>query len=359
LPRFHLRMFLLAILTITTPLGAHSPKDRFTRITPQKAGYSPEKLDELRIFLEKAGSDSLLLLYDGKLFFEWGDIRKKLLVHSMRKPLLNSLYGHQVAQGAIDLQRTLADLDIDDLPNPLTAAEKRATLLDVLKSRSGVYHAAAAESDGMDQSKPARGSHAPGTHFHYNNWDFNVAGALYERATGRRIYDAFYREIAQPLGMLDYRNRVGTQATPDAPLEADLDGFYLYEPARSRFPAYHFRMSAHDLALFGQLYLNRGQWKGRQIVPSTWIAFSTQPYSVLEPEYGLNYGLLWNVLTPSSPGEQPSFYHTGVDIHMLGIYPKHKLVMVHRVDTEKPYRFNGNDLYEVIRRIHGARLPRP
>ncbi len=184
-----------------------------------------------------------------------------------------------------------------------------------------------------------------------------MAGALYERATGHRIYDAFYREIAQPLGMLDYRNRVGTQATPDAPLGADLDGFYLREPARSRFPAYHFRMSAHDLALFGQLYLNRGQWKGRQLIPNTWIAFSTQPYSVIEPEYGLNYGLLWNVLTPSSPGEHPSFYHTGVDIHMLGIYPKHKLVMVHRVDTERPYRFNGNDLYQVIRRIHGARLP--
>ena len=356
--RFHLQI-LLAAVTAITPLAGHQPKDRFERITPEQAGYSPEKLDELRTFLEKAGSDSLLLLHDGKVFFEWGDIRKKLLVHSMRKPLLNSLYGTQVSRGRIHLKSTLADLKVDDLPNPLTATERTATLLDVLKSRSGVYHAAAAESDGMGQAKPPRGSHAPGTHFHYNNWDFNLAGALYERATGQRIYDAFYREIAQPLGMLDYQNHVGTQAGPEAPLAADLDGFYLFEPERSSFPAYHFRMSAHDLALFGQLYLNHGRWKGRQLIPSAWIAFSTQPYSVIQAEYGLNYGLLWNVLTPSSPEERPSFYHTGLDVHMLGIYPKHNLVMVHRVDTEKPFRFNGNDLYQVIRRIHGARLPRP
>ncbi|MEQ1512508.1 MAG: serine hydrolase [Lysobacteraceae bacterium] len=330
--------------------------DTFARISPEAAGYSSQRLEELRTFLQQSGSDSLLLIHDGKVFFEYGDIHKKLLLHSMRKPLLNALYGIYEARGKVDLDATLAELGIDDVPPSLTAEERMATLSDVLKSRSGVYHPAAAESEGMAQSRPARGSHPPGTHYYYNNWDFNVAGRILEHAMGRRIYDAFNDEIAKPLGMLDYRNRIVIPAADGSVVDADADGFYQYEPGSSRFPAYHFRMSAYDLALFGQLYLDRGQWHGRQIVPADWIARSTRPYSEVEPQYGLAYGMLWDVLVPESADEAPSFYHTGVGIHMLGVYPKHKLVMVHRVDTEHGYRFNDGDLYQVIRMIHGARL---
>ena len=36
----------------------------------------------------------------------------------------------------------------------------------------------------MTASKPERGSHAPGTFWHYNNWDFNALGTIYRRQTG-------------------------------------------------------------------------------------------------------------------------------------------------------------------------------
>ena len=67
--------------------------------------------------------------------------------------------------------------------------------------------------------------------------------------------------------------------------------------------------------------------------------------------------MLWDVLVPEVEGERPSFFHTGLGVHMLGVYPKHRLVMVHRVDTEKPARFNDGDLYRLIRLVHAARLP--
>jgi CubicO group peptidase (beta-lactamase class C family) len=350
---------LLAILSIACNPSLAGQSDAFERITPQQAGYSAERLAELPGFLEQAGSDSLLLLHNGKVFFEWGDIRKRLLIHSMRKALLNSLYGIYQARGNIDVNQTLAELGIDDLPPALSAQEKSAQLIDLLKSRSGVYHPAAAESDGMSQSRPARGSHAPGEFFYYNNWDFNVVGRVLEQRIGRRVYDAFHEEIAQPLGMLDYHNRI--VVAPDGELTAgpEVDGFYKYERDRSHYPAYHFRMSAHDLALYGQLYLNRGRWQDRQLVPADWIALSTRPYSITEPQYGIAYGMLWDVLVPDSPDEAPSFYHTGAGVHMLAVYPKHGLVMVHRVDTENGSRFNDGDLYRVIRMVHGARLPKP
>ena len=347
---------LALLLQVSHPAMAREP-DAFERIAPEAAGYSSQRLDELREFLRASGSDSLLLVHDGKVFFEYGDIRKKLLLHSMRKPLLNALYGIYESRGVIALDSTLAELGIDDIAPSLTENEKTATLADVLKSRSGVYHPAAAESEGMAQSRPARGSHAPGTHYYYNNWDFNVAGSILQRAIGHRLYDAFDNEIAGPLGMLDYRNRIVIPDIDGGSSDPDADGYYQYEPQHSRYPAYHFRMSAHDLALFGQLYLNRGQWHGKQIVPAEWIARSTRVYSEVQPEYGIAYGMLWDVLVPDPPQEVPSFYHTGVGIHMLGVYPKHKLVMVHRVDTEHAHRFNDGDLYRVIRMMHAARLP--
>lgn len=331
------------------------PVDRFGRIAPEEAGYAAEKLAALPDFLRSSGSESLLLLHDGKVLFEWGDIRKRRLVHSMRKALLNSLIGICVDEGRLDLSRTLGELGIDDIPPALSATEKAATLEQVLQSRSGVYHEAAAESEGMIASRPARGSRAPGTHYYYNNWDFNVAGHVYERDCGASIYDAFDRHIARPLGMLDYRNRIMVGPVDMAAIP-DADGFYKLEPERSRFPAYHFRLSAHDLALYGQLFLQRGSWQGRQIVPADWIARSTRPVSILNPRYGLAYGMLWDVLVPASPDEMPAFFHTGVGVHMLGVYPKHKLVLVHRVNTETGQPFDEANLVRLIRMVHGARV---
>jgi CubicO group peptidase (beta-lactamase class C family) len=352
--------WILALL-LTLPMSPVSDvyaqdNDRFVRISPEQAGYSAEKLKKLEVFLASSGSDSLLLLHDGKVFFEWGDIRKKILVHSMRKALLNSLYGIYQARGMINLDMTMAELTIDDIPPVLDPQEKSAKLADVLKSRSGIYHPAAAESEQMSKARPQRKSHRPGEFYYYNNWDFNVAGFIFEQRTGKRIYDAFYQEIAQPLGMLDYHNNIVQWSGKLSSIDRGADGFYQPEPELSKFPAYHFRMSAHDLALYGQLFLNDGRWGNSQIIPSAWIQLSTRPYSEVDPQYGLAYGMLWDVLIPANQTERPSFYHTGAGVHMLGVYPKHKLVLVHRVDTEQSYRFNDGDLYQIIRMVHGARL---
>src|SRR5205807_954256 len=83
--------------------------------------------------------------------------------------------------GQIQLSKTLADLGIDDR-SPLTAVEKSATVSDLLKARSGVYHPALYETPGMATARPARGSYAPGVLGYYNNWDLNPVGTIFERA---------------------------------------------------------------------------------------------------------------------------------------------------------------------------------
>jgi len=301
----------------------------FETISPEDAGLSREKLGSIVDFCEEAGSAALLILYDGKVVLSWGEVETKYFIHSIRKALLNALYGIHVERGDIDLEMTLEELGIDDIPPVLSKEEKQAKVFDLIRSRSGVYHPAAAEAPVMIDSRPERGSHPPGSFFYYNNWDFNVLGTIFEQETGRGIFEAFYEEIAEPLGMKDFRVE---------------DGLYQYEKEKSLHPAYHFNMTAHDLALYGLLYLNDGTWNGRQIVPREWIAESTRSHSVLNPEIGLGYGYLWNVL-PEDLGLGRVFFHTGVGIHLLAVMPDLKVVVVHRVDTlADDVRFTGDDL---------------
>ncbi|MDZ7694815.1 MAG: hypothetical protein U5K69_27475 [Balneolaceae bacterium] len=97
-----------------------------------------------------------------------GDINKKHTVHSIRKALLNSLYGIYADRGVIDTSATLGKLGISDTGG-LRETEKSARVADLLKSRSGVYHSAAAETPVMTTQKQARHSSAPGEQFYYNN----------------------------------------------------------------------------------------------------------------------------------------------------------------------------------------------
>ena len=332
--------------------------DSFSRVSPEKAGFSSDSLQKIASFLEESGSSSLVLAYDGHIFFEWGDIYRKHTVHSIRKPLLNSLFGVYVGRGVIDTAQTLRELGIDDISPSLSETEKSARIADLLKSRSGIYHNAAAVSQAMAAGKPARGTHRPGEAYYYNNWDFNTLGAIFEQLTGKPIYEAFNSDIARPLGMQQYSGTYDTlKVEPDVDTLSipQADGFYQFERWKSRHPAYHFRMSAHDLALYGTLYLNEGQWGGRQIIPKEWIAASTRPYSVTNKQLDFGYGMLWNVIRKNESRSSRSYFHTGAGIHMLGIYPASKLVMVHRVNTEGEYAFPQQNLYRIISLIFSSK----
>lgn len=324
-------------------------------ITAEQAGFGPAGLDSLTAFLEKSGSSSLMILVEGKVAYSWGEVDRPHLVHSIRKALLNSLIGIEVAKGRIDTTMTVGDLGIDDVQK-LSELEKSATVADILKSRSGIYHPAAAVHEGMLRGMPKRDTHQPGSHYYYNNWDFNVIGAILEERTGKSIYDLFLDQIAKPIGMHDY---TGSFSTIDGESEDDeipqTDGIYQEEKSKSLYPAYHFRMSTRDLALYGQLYLQNGRWNGEQVVPEEWIKRSTQAYSVTDERYGIGYGMLWKVLMETDDRASSSFYHTGLGIHMLGIYPASNLVLVHRVDTEKEYSFHEGKFYQMIGLVWGAR----
>ena len=328
------------ILDPAKPFSGHPGQRWLRHPSPEAAGWSAEQLALARAHSKTIGSSAVLVVQHGLVVDAWGDTEQRILVHSVRKSLLSALFGIAVERGAIDLNKTLAELGIDDEP-PLTEQERSARVIDLLRSRSGIYHPAAAEPKSMKDGRPERGSQAPGARWWYNNWDFNALGTIFETLTGQSVFEAFLRQIAGPTGMERFR------------LE---DGFYQHQPQLSIHKAYHFRMTANDLARFGLLFLRRGNWQ-RQIVPGAWVEESTRVHSETGRK-NEGYGYMWWIGVPAHPDGLTSFSALGWGGHVLMVIPDEGIVVVHRVGTESGNRTSGAQWRELIRLILEARPPR-
>jgi len=129
---------------------------------------------------------------------------------------------------------------------------------------------------------------------------------------------------------------------------------YQYEWNKSKHPAYHFRMTARDMARFGLLYQNNGKFGDKQIISPEWIAESTTSYSIKNLD-GDGYGYMWSII-PEEVGFGNSFYHTGTGVHLLAVLPDAKLALVHRVDTDKDFDITWNEIRQLMYMIAEARI---
>ena len=292
---------------------------------PEELGYSSTKLEKAKEYADSLNTAAVVIVVNGQVLYQWGDVEKKFNSHSMRKSVLSALYGKYVSNGAIDIDVTIEELGIDDEP-PLTDEEKKATIRDCLKARSGIYHSALYETPNMRALKPERHSMKPGIHWYYNNWDFNVLGTIFEKLTGKKIFRAIKEDIADHIQMENYK--------PE-------DGLYV-SGEESIHPAYPFRITARDLARFGLLMLNKGNWNGKQIIRKDWVEESTAYYSDATLYAQDGYGYMWwvtkhNNKFPHFRGvELPegSYSAKGAGGHYVLVIPVHDMVIVHRVNTD-------------------------
>jgi CubicO group peptidase (beta-lactamase class C family) len=309
----------------------------------EQLGWSAEKLTAARRHSEAVGSAAVMIVERGLVVDEWGDTAKKFNIHSIRKSVLSALYGIHVKEGRIDLGKTVGELEIDDNEPALTAMEKKATVLQLLTARSGVYHPALYETPAMKALRPPRGSYLPGAFWYYNNWDFNVLGTIFERRTGKQIFEEVKARLAGPLQMEDFRVE---------------DGQYFTGPD-SIHRAYPMRMTARDLARFGLLFLNEGRWRGQPLVPADWVRASVRSYSDAGPAGG--YGYLWWVAVggrhlPGIQLEDGSYSARGAGGHYIVVIPRRALVIVHRVNTDLPGAgVGGEDFGRLVQLILDAK----
>jgi CubicO group peptidase (beta-lactamase class C family) len=311
-------------MTVDNPDIPHVPAQEWEELlTPESIGWSGTWLHQVQDYAQETGSFAGLLVSHGRVLASWGQITRPVSCRSIRKALLNSLYGIHIAAGHIRLEWTLEELGIDDTPPSLTPQEKQATIADLLASRSGVYHPSNYQTTRDRARLPQRGSHAPGTFWYYNNWDFNALGTIYEHCTQTRIFEEFERCIARPLHMQDYR--------------VD-DMRYLFQDY-SLHSSYSFRISARDLARFGLLYLRQGRWRGQSIVPQQWVHVSTTTHA--QTPAGPGFGYLWWVCSNGHlffdmPLPDGSYASYGFGGQYLLVIPSLDAVVVHLGDPGDP-----------------------
>ena len=296
---------------------------RLSAAETRRLGWDPERLDQVFAYSASLSTDTLMIVTAGRTVAAYGDTAQRYHVHSIRKAFLSALIGQHAGPGSrqIDLDVTLDELGIDDMPGPLTLLQKQASVRHLLMSMSGVNHAAAAEA-GLTAEKNRRlGSeeNRPGTVWAYNNWDYNILTTIFETTTKSPIAKAFQSGIAEAAGMQDF--------TP-----ADVS--YAAAPDLSQHRAAMFRMSARDLARFGEIYLSRGVLSGEKILPATWIDRIAAD-AVETGNHGLRkaHGYLWWLPEPDSGLPSNTFWAWGFGQQALFVIPRWNTVIVHQSDT--------------------------
>ncbi len=318
------------------------PSDLWQRYdTVERAGFSEKGIKALDQTVSSMNTHSMMVITNGKVAYEYGDLETTTYVASVRKSVLAMLYGPYVKDGTINLDATLSDIGIDDAQG-LLDIEKQATIDHLVTARSGIYHPASNGGDNTADA-PERGSQQPGTYFLYNNWDFNASGAIFEKLTGKNIYDALNDQMVGPLNMQDFD------------LQKHLDDGKTGNLERSHFPAYHMHFSTRDLARVGHLMLNKGVWDGQRLYDEAWIEkiVSTvtpksdmNPMSVRQGDFG--YGYMWWVFDKdtNAPEYEGAYAGRGHYGQYLVVLPKLNMVISHKT---MPQRYSSPEEYAKIR----------
>lgn len=306
---------------------------------PETLGFDSKKLALIPRAIKKygLGTRAMMVVVGGKVVFEYGAVSESASVSSCWPSLLSLLYGRYVSTEKIDLNATLESLEISDVGG-LERRERSATVRDLVTSRSGCYHPAA---DAPAPKGRVRGSVLPGGHFVYNNWDFNVAAAVFEKVTEKSVAEAFSDEIARPLRFQDW-DASAVRKVGDSSVSEHL--------------AYDFALSVRDLAKVGQLMLRKGRWKGLQLVSPKWIEQSTSPVSKF-PRGG-GYGYMWwiekEAQTP--PVYKGAFSARGLNGQRLTVLPELDMVIAHHPARNSKRPMTGSDYRKLVYLVLSARL---
>lgn len=249
---------------------------------------------------------SAVVVLRGRVVYRYyrdGEPDKLRDTQSASKSALSALLGTAMAQGRI----TSVDQRVVDLvPEwaPLNADPRTATitLRHLLTLTAGFsLDDTPRTRAGTAAALPARDAWArplasdPGQTFAYDNSVVPLLTAVLEKTTGMPLANYARQQLVEPLAMA--------------------------EPSYQR--GLHLRTL--DMAKLGQLYLQRGKWDGKPLVPEAFADASAQVQNAGGPPVGLSYGYLWWVVPGKAP--RPTFMASGYGGQFIWVYPPLDLVV--------------------------------
>lgn len=263
---------------------------------PENHQMAPEVFEQLHAALPSSGIRSVVTVKDGVIIDEYYangyDENSVFELHSCSKSFTSALIGIAIEEGYIG---GVNDLLSDYLPQVLEQEDERKhtlTLRNLLTQTSGLewyewgsgYHnweEFRSAPDWVDYILSQRLIYEPGTVFNYSTGNTHLLAAALEQAVGTDALTYGREHIFDPLGMESVDWGTGPEGVIDGG-----NGIL---------------MTARDAAKFGHLFLQNGQWQGRQLIPAGWVEESTSVQNAGPGGTG-QYGYQWWI-TPYTSGQ--------------------------------------------------------
>jgi CubicO group peptidase (beta-lactamase class C family) len=250
----------LTIIVMTASLGAAAD---LPRSSPESQGVSSAAIQS---FVEAADKtiDSLhsfMLVCHGQVVAEgwWSPYSPETphALYSLSKSFTSTAVGLAIAEGKLGLDDPVLKFFPQDAPAEPSANLKAMRLSDLLRMSTGQQAEPARKAEEpwtktfLKQPVPFK----PGTHFLYNTSATYMLSAAVQKATGQSVLDYITPRLFEPLDI----KKPTWEASPQG-ISAG---------------GYGLSVRTEDIAKFGQLYLQKGKWNGKQLVPEAWVEAAT------------------------------------------------------------------------------------
>jgi CubicO group peptidase (beta-lactamase class C family) len=256
------------------------------RSTPAEQGVDPAGIDafiDAVARLDGAELHSLMVLRHGHVLAErwWRPYSPDgpHLLYSLSKSFTSTALGFAVAEELVDLDATVLSY-FPEFDGLVTDVRSRSILVrHVAAMASGHDDETADEAYKLGQGDLLLGmllippDREPGTVFAYNQPCTYALSAIISRVSGGSLTEFLRPRLFEPLGITAYG-----WWTDDLGRELGFSG--LHAPTEA-------------LAKLGQLYLRRGEWNGRQLLPAEWVDEATRSYITpvrADPDWRQGYG---------------------------------------------------------------------
>jgi CubicO group peptidase (beta-lactamase class C family)/predicted glycoside hydrolase/deacetylase ChbG (UPF0249 family) len=231
------------------------------RSTPEAEGVSSENISQFidAMNASKHEMHSFMILRHGKVVSEgwWNPYRPDLkhTLYSCSKSFTASAIGFAVSEKLISVDDKVVSFFPNDLPatiSPYLAELKIKDLLSMSVGHEKENSTLVATNDNWVKAFLATPiKYQPGSKFLYNSPATFMLSAIVQKVTGQKVIDYLQPRLWEPLGISGIDWEVNPQGI-------NTGGWGL-------------RLKTEDMAKFGQLFLQKGHWNGRQILPESWV----------------------------------------------------------------------------------------
>jgi len=257
--------------------SAYWPTEGWRTATPEEQGLHSNILaDMLEEIQKKSYSiDSITIVRNGFMvadayFYPFSKGRKHI-IHSCTKSIMSALIGIAIDKGYIkNVDQTIVDLFSDRKISNLNEHKKSITLENLLTMASGLecrdswrYREVGLEEmmhsdDWAQYVLDLPTAEPPGERFEYCNGVSYLLSVIIQKTTNMRTLEFAKKNLFGPLGITDVRWETSPQGI-------DIGWGRMW-------------LTPHDMAKIGWLYLNKGRWTDKQIVPAMWVKESTRAH---------------------------------------------------------------------------------